>query len=57
VGPRNVQELFLAWTFGFKWKNIVGIDLYSTNKKIKVINMNNTNFAEETFDYVSMAIH
>lgn len=55
VGPRNVQELFLAWTFGFKWKNIAGIDLYSTNKKIKVMDMSNMNFAEETFDYVSMA--
>jgi hypothetical protein len=27
----------MAWTIGFAWKNIEAIDLYNTNKKIKVM--------------------
>lgn len=55
VGPRNVQELFIAWTFGFRWKNIVGIDLYSTNAKIIEMNMEKMTFPDSSFDAISMA--
>lgn len=55
VGPRNVQELFIAWTFGFCWANIIGIDLYSTNTKIIEMNMENMTFPDNSFDAISMA--
>ena len=34
VGPRNVQELYIAWMYGFGWQNIQAIDLFSTNRKV-----------------------
>ncbi|MEB3213686.1 MAG: class I SAM-dependent methyltransferase [Leptolyngbyaceae bacterium] len=55
VGPRNVHELLMAWIFGFSWGNITGIDLYSTNPKIKVMNMENMSFPDDEFDVVVMA--
>ena len=55
IGPRNIQELFIAWLYGFKWKKITGIDLYSTNKKIKVMNMEEMDFEDTMFDCVSMS--
>ena len=55
VGPRNIQELFIAWTRGFRWRNISAIDLYSTNPKIVEMNMEAMTYADETFDAVSMA--
>ncbi len=55
VGPRNVQEIFTAWTYGWKWNNIEGIDLYSTNPKIAVMNMEKMLFPDARFDVVSMA--
>ena len=41
IGPRNVQELYMAWIYGFSWKNIQAIDLYSSHNKIKVMDMHN----------------
>lgn len=55
IGPRNVQELYIAWLYGFKWKNIKAIDLYSTHPKIEIMNMNNLKFPKESFDVVVMA--
>ena len=55
IGPRNVQELFMAWIYGFSWNNIIGIDLYSSHKKIKVMDMHNLDFKDETFDCVIMS--
>ena len=55
VGPRNIQELFTAWTYGWKWNNIEGIDLYSTNPKISVMNMEEMLFPDASFDAVAMA--
>lgn len=55
VGPRNVHELFLAWLYGFSWKNIQAIDLYSTHPKIVPMNMEAMTFADGSFDAVSMA--
>jgi len=55
VGPRNIQELFIAWTRGFNWNNMTGIDLYSTNPKILEMNMEAMTFPDATFDAVAMA--
>jgi hypothetical protein len=33
VGPRNVQELLIAWLYGSSWELMVGIDLYSTTRR------------------------
>lgn len=55
IGPRDINELFMAWVFGFNWDNIRGIDLYSTNPKISVMNMEAMTFPAERFDAVIMA--
>jgi SAM-dependent methyltransferase len=55
IGGKNVVELFIAWIYGFKWKNIVGIDLFSLHPKIKIMDMENMLFADESFDNVTMA--
>ena len=55
VGPRDVHELFMAWTYGFARKNIQAIDLYSTNPAIQVMNMEDMSFTDSTFDYITMA--
>ena len=55
IGPRNIHELFIAWLYGYKWKNIHAIDLYSTNRKIKVMNMEEMEFDNSIFDCVSMS--
>ena len=55
IGPRDVHEILLAWLHGYRWRNISGIDLYSTNPKIKAMNMEAMDFMDETFDAVFMA--
>ena len=55
IGCRNVIELFLAWTYGFKWKNITGIDLFSLHPKIKIMDMEDISYPDESFDCVTMA--
>lgn len=55
IGPRNVQELLLAWLYGYRWKHIEAIDLYSTNPKITVMNMEAMTFPDELFDAVVMS--
>jgi len=54
VGPRNSSELFMAWTYGFSWDNIHGIDLYSTHPKITAMNMEDMSHADASFDAVTM---
>lgn len=55
VGPRNIAEFLFAWIHGYRWKNITGIDLYSTNSKIQVMNMEKMTFPDESFDAVTMS--
>lgn len=55
IGPRNIQELFIAWLYGFRWKNIEGIDLFSTNPKIKVMDMEAMDHPDESFDSIASA--
>jgi len=54
VGPRTFFELYLAWLHGYSWKNIFAIDLYSTNPKIQVMNMEKMSFPANEFDAVMM---
>lgn len=54
VGPRNIVELYVAWLYGCRWKNIHAIDLYSSNPKIEVMNMEKMSFEDETYDAVMM---
>lgn len=55
VGPRNVHELLIAWLYGYRWGNIHATDLYSTNPKIAVMNMERMSFPNEFFDAVVMS--
>lgn len=55
VGPRNTHELLIAWLYGFSWRNINAIDLYSTHPKIQVMNMEATCFPDKQFDVVVMS--
>jgi SAM-dependent methyltransferase len=55
VGPRNVHELLIAWLYGYQWKNIHAIDLYSTHPKIRVMNMEAMTFPDGMFDAVVMS--
>jgi len=55
IGGKNVVELFIAWVYGFKWENIVGIDLFSLHPKIKIMDMEKMSFEDKTFDNVTMA--
>lgn len=50
VGPRNIHEILQVWLMGYRWRNIEGIDLYSTNPKIRVMNMEHMSYPEGTFD-------
>lgn len=55
VGPRNVQELYMAWLYGYRWSNIDAIDLYSTNPKIIPMNMEAMEFPDASYDAVTMS--
>ena len=55
VGPRNIHEFLIAWIMGFSWNKMIGIDLYSTSKKITVMNMESMTFRNGSFDAVCMA--
>lgn len=52
IGPRTIQEIYLCWLYGFAWKNISAIDLYSINRKITVMNMEAMTFDAGSFDTV-----
>lgn len=54
IGPRNVQELFIAWLHGFAWENIEAIDLFSTHPKINRMDMDAMSIPPETYDAVGM---
>lgn len=55
VGPRNVHELLLAWLYGYRWSNLEAIDLYSTNARIRVMNMESMTYPSDAFDAVVMS--
>jgi len=53
IGCRNILEIHQATLFGFSWKNITGLDLFSVNPKIKEGAMENIPFEDESFDLVT----
>lgn len=55
VGPKFITELFLAWTYGFKWTNIYAIDIISNHPKIRLMDVDSLNFDDLKFDCISMA--
>lgn len=55
IGCRNISELKQAKLYGFSWKNIDGLDLFSTNKKIMVSRMEDMKIIDDdTYDVVTM---
>lgn len=52
IGPRNVQEFYICWLYGFSKGNVRGIDLYKTSKNIDVMDMHNIKYPDESFDVV-----
>lgn len=52
IGPRNEAELLLFSTYGFSYKNLTGIDLFSPCPSIKVMDMHNMKFDDNSFDIV-----
>lgn len=55
IGPRNVQELLIAWLYGYRWPHIEAIDLYAMHPKIRVMNMEHMTFADGSLDAVAMS--
>lgn len=53
IGGRTIQEFLLAWTHGFRWNNMTGIDLISINPKILPMNMEAMTFPDESFDFIT----
>ena len=57
VGPRNESEILLLRLQGFQKNNISSIDLFSYSPEIQVMDMNNMDYPENTFDvYYSSAV-
>ena len=54
IGGKDVAELFIAWTYGFKWSNIIGIDLFSLHPKIQIMDMEEMSFDDQSFDSVAL---
>ena len=55
IGPRNVQEFYTAYLYGFSWQAIEGVDLYRTYPRIHVMDMEAMTFPDESFDSILMA--
>lgn len=53
IGPKNEGELLCYWAHGFKFKNIIGIDLFSYSPKIKVMDLHDLKFPDNSFDNIS----
>lgn len=54
VGPKFIVELILAWTYGFKWKNIDAIDLIQCHPKIKLANVDDFS-SRRKYDVIVMS--
>jgi hypothetical protein len=54
IGPRAESELFLAKSYGFKWKNLKGLDLISYSPKVVLGDMHDIPFDDNSFDIVVM---
>lgn len=52
IGPRNEHDLYLLASEGVKMKNITGLDLISYSSRIKIGDMHQMEFADNSFDAV-----
>ena len=52
IGPRNENDIFALRGLGFKLKNIVGLDLISYSKYIKLGDMHHIPFPNDSFDAI-----
>lgn len=52
IGPRVEGEIYNLMGYGFKSKNIVGLDLFSYSKYIRVGDMHDMDFPDDSFDVV-----
>lgn len=52
IGPRNEHDLYLLASEGVKMKNIIGLDLISYSSKIKIGDMHQMEFLDNSFDAV-----
>tara|TARA_E500000178_G_scaffold161780_1_gene161372 strand:- start:246 stop:1019 length:774 start_codon:yes stop_codon:yes gene_type:complete len=55
IGARSLHELFIAWLYGYSWKNIHGADLFSCHPKITETNMEDLCFEPSSFDCIAMS--
>jgi SAM-dependent methyltransferase len=52
IGPRNEAEILLLSLYGFRLKNITGIDLLTYSPKILQMDMHDLRFPDSAFDVV-----
>lgn len=52
IGPRTLGEILNIQSYGFSYKNIYGLDLFSLNKKIEVGDMHDLPWDDNFFDIV-----
>jgi SAM-dependent methyltransferase len=55
IGPRNEAELLLLSLYGFRLKNITGVDLFTRSPAIQCMDMHKLTFPDSTFDVVYSA--
>lgn len=57
IGPRNEAEMLLLDAYGFSLSRMEAIDLFSYSPRIKLMDMNQLQYADDTFDiYYSSAV-
>ncbi|HEV2145974.1 MAG TPA: methyltransferase domain-containing protein [Longimicrobiaceae bacterium] len=57
VGPRNEAEVMLFWLYGFRPENVAAVDLFSYSPRIHLMDMNDLEFPDDSFDvYYSSAV-
>jgi SAM-dependent methyltransferase len=54
VGGRAIAEFYAATFSGFRWENLVGVDLFSAHPKILTMDMHKLEFPDASFDVVTM---
>jgi SAM-dependent methyltransferase len=54
IGPRSEIELFALRAAGFRWENIIGLDLISYSPLVKVGDVHAMPFADSSFDILFM---
>jgi SAM-dependent methyltransferase len=52
IGPRNEAEILLLSLYGFRLRNITGVDLLSYSPRIERMDMHEMRFADNSFDVV-----